>query len=127
MKQLCTALTTLSLLLVVTPGDAGAEARKLDAAEIAAALTGNTVEGIWGRTPYRSYFDGNGLTLYKPKGRPADRGRWKVDESKHQYCSWWERSGWSCYDLYRDGDSIIWGIPGTATRYPSDLLEGKQL
>ena len=127
MKQLCIALAALALLFGTTPGDALAEARKLDASEIAEALTGNTVEGLWGQTPYRSDFDSNGLTLYKPQGRPADRGRWKVDKTSHQYCSWWERSGWSCYDLYRDGDTIIWGIPGTSTRYPSALLEGKQL
>lgn len=127
MRQLCVALCTLSLVLAAALADARAGPRKLKAPEIAEALTGNTVEGIWGQTPYRSYFDGNGVTLYKPQGRSADAGRWKVDKTRHQYCSWWERSGWSCYDLYRDGDSIIWGIPGTSTRYPSALLKGKRL
>ena len=53
--------------------------------------------------------------------------RWKIDKTSQRYCSWWERSGWSCYDLYRDGDIIIWGTPGTSARYPSTLLEGKRL
>lgn len=127
MRRLWVVLCAFSLVAGATLTVARAEARKLNAREIAEALTGNTVEGLWGQTPYRSYFGDNGITLYKPQGRAIDRGRWKVDKTSHQYCSWWERSGWSCYDLYREGDSIIWGIPGTSTRYPSALLEGKRL
>ncbi len=67
------------------------------------------------------------MTLYQPKGRPPERGKWKVDEAGDRYCSWWERSGWGCYELYRDGATIIWQIPGTATRYTSTLLTGRQL
>ncbi len=80
-----------------------------------------------GQTPSRSYFDGNGATPYQPQGRAVDRGSWKVDKTNHQSCSRWQRSAWHCYDLYRDGDTIIWSIPGTATRHTSALLEGKRL
>ena len=118
----------LAGLLIVCWGSAAVAAeKKLTAHEIADALTGNTVEGMWGETPYKSYFDPSGFTIYQPEGRPQDRGKWRVDGETHRYCSHWERSGWSCYDLYRDGDEIIWQIPGDDTRYPSKLLEGDQL
>jgi hypothetical protein len=38
--------------------------RKLTADEIRLALTGNTVEGNWRGTPYRSYFAADGTTIY---------------------------------------------------------------
>ena len=123
MKQLWLAV----VLFLCTAGLALAAERKLSANEIADALTGNTVEGLWGETAYKSYFDPSGFTLYQPKNRPADRGKWRVDGESDRYCSHWERTGWSCYDIYRDGDQIIWQVPGGDTRYPSTLLEGDQL
>lgn len=115
------------LLAVCCAAPGAASEKKLNAHEIADALTGNTVEGVWGETAYKSYFDPSGFTLYQPEGRPPDRGKWRVDGEAHRYCSHWERTGWSCYDLYQDGDQIIWQIPGGDTRYPSTLLEGDQL
>ncbi len=118
----------LILFLALTAtGSALAAERKLTADEIADALTGNTVEGLWGETAYKSYFDPGGFTLYQPEGRPPDRGKWRVDGENHRYCSHWERTGWSCFDFYRDGDRIIWRIPAGGTRYPSTLLPGDQL
>ena len=101
------AALALVLVLAVAAAAALAAAEKLTATEIREALTGNTVDGIWGGKHYRSYFAPNGSTVYKPKGFPPDQGRWKVDETKDQYCSWWPRSGWGCYDVYREGDRII--------------------
>ena len=96
MKALAAALATL--FLAVAPAAAQAEPVRLSGAEIALALTGNTVDGLWGSTPYRSYFDASGVTLYQPEGRPAERGKWRADEAQDLYCSHWERSGWSCYE-----------------------------
>jgi len=118
----------LTLALLVA-GDVGADVdeRKLNAQEIVQALTGNTVAGVWGKTPYRSYFAPDGITIYQPEGGPPDRGKWRVDGEAHRSCSHWERSGWSCYDLYRNGDTLIWEIPGEGTRYSSVLLAGRQM
>ena len=99
----------------------------MTALQIFEALAGNTVEGVWGNTPYRSYFRPDGLTLYQPKGGAQESGKWRVDKKKDQYCSWWARSGWSCYEVYRDGRAIIWVIPHSGERYPSRILPGKQL
>lgn len=104
-----------------------AEERKLNAGEITEALRGNTVDGRWGASPYRSYFDSNGVTIYQQEGMPADHGKWRVDREQDRYCSWWARTGWGCYDIYREGDTIIWADPHSKRRYPSTLLQGKQL
>ena len=50
--------TAAGLSLAAWPAaPAGAGERKLSAAEIEEALTGNTVEGLWAGRPYKSYFD----------------------------------------------------------------------
>ena len=121
-------LVLAALLAGLLPGSpaTGEEPAKMTGKAIREALTGNTVDGVWGERPYRSYFRPDGLTIYKPEGAPAENGKWRVDEDKDQYCSWWARTGWSCYNLYRDGRTIYWEIPGGDTRYRSELLGGKQ-
>ena len=116
-----TAATMISLLLAALP--AGADPVKMTGPEIEAALTGNTVEGVSGATPYSSTFDADGSTTYTAEGRPPSRGRWSVKGD--QYCSVWEQSGESCYDLEHDGDTIIWIVPSTGSRYPSTLIKGQ--
>ena len=104
-------------LLAGTP--AVADPVKMTGPEIATTLTGHSVEGVWGSTRYVSSFDAHGGTVYTAEGRAPSHGRWSVKGD--QYCSVWEQSGESCYDLERDGDTIIWIVPGTGARYPSRL------
>jgi len=106
-------------------GTASADPAKLSGSEIYAALAGNIVHGFWGATEYRSYFDASGVTLYATRTRPPQRGTWHVTET--QYCSVWEQSGESCYDLLRDGDRIVWVTPSTGQRHESTLIEGRVL
>ncbi len=115
----------LAIALLAISATANAEARKLTGPEIAEALTGNTVYGMWGATEYRSYFDAGGATIDAPKGRQPDTGSWRVRDDR--YCSVWAMSGESCYDIYRDGDHIIWGVPEAAKRYDSVLIPGRAL
>ena len=70
---------------------------------------------------YYSFFDPGGATDYTTR-RGTDRGRWHA--AHDQYCSQWQMSGESCYDIYRDGDRIIWVIPSSGTRYDSTLMPG---
>ena len=84
------------------------------------ALTGHAVEGVWGSTPYVSSFEAQGGTVYIAEGRAPSHGRWSVKDDR--YGSVWEQSGESCYDLERDGDTIIWVVPGTENRYASRLV-----
>ena len=67
-------------------------------------------------------FGSDGTTIYHAKGRDPTQGRWRTTDS--QYCSTW-RDVESCYDLYRNGDEIIWFVPETHHRYPSSLVKGR--
>ena len=116
-------------LTLLVAGDVGAVAdeKKLSAHEIVQALLGNTVEGRWAETAYRSYFAPDGTSVYQPEGQPPEASKWRVDGEADRYCAHRETSGWSCYDVYRAGDTIIWRDPAAGTRYPSALLQGRQL
>ncbi len=101
---------------------AAAEEKPMTTAEIAAALTGNTVHGMWGETEYYSFFDSNGVTIYTTR-KGSDPGTWSAKND--QYCSIWAGTGEDCYDLLADGDKIIWIVPGSGERHPSMLIQGK--
>lgn len=118
----CTALMTGLLLAAVPMATALADEARMTEAEIAAALTGNSVHGMWGETEYYSYFDASGETIYTTK-EGSDAGTWAVKGD--QYCSVWAGSGEDCYTLLRDGDTIIWVVPSSGQRYDSTLIEGK--
>ena len=123
-RSLPAAFVVLSFLC--TP--AQAEDRKLTAAEIEQTLSGNTIEGLWAGRAYKQYFSETGNTLYAEEGRQPSKGRWKADPEKQAYCSWWEMSGWSCYEVLDGGpDAIIWVSPGSGDRYPATVLPGRQL
>ena len=119
-------LWALPLLLVSFT--AGSEERRLNAAEIEALLSDRTAISSGGSLDYKQYFAPTGATTYVQKGRPPSPGRWQADAGKDQYCSYWEPSGWDCYDVFSDGpDSIIWVTPDGSTRYPARLVDGNQL
>jgi hypothetical protein len=110
------------------PASLGAEERKLSAAEIEETLIGNTVEGLWDGSSYKQFFDASGNTIYVEDGRQPNFGRWKADAEKDAYCSWWEVSGWACYEVLDGGpDTIIWVSPGSGDHYPAKVLAGDQL
>ena len=109
------------IVVLVAVGTASAAPVKMTGAEIAEALTGHAVKGVWGETAYTSTFDKNGTTVYTAEGKAPDTGTWRVKGD--QYCSVWAGSGEDCYDLERDGDTIIWIVPDSGKRYPSTLVE----
>ena len=118
MRRVLPAVLLLTALAL--PALAGEEKLTTDA--IKQTFTGNSVHGFWGDTEYYSFFDGDGSTSYITK-RGTDWGRWAA--AHDQYCSKWQMSGESCYDIYRDGDKIIWVVPASGKRYDSTLLSGK--
>lgn len=115
-------LPILLIAAVVAPSPAAAEEKKLTTDEIKQALDGNSVHGMWGDTEYYSYFDPSGFTDYTTRGG-TDRGHWRAGHD--QYCSTWQMSGESCYDILRDGDMIIWIVPSIGRRYESKLIAGR--
>jgi len=102
--------------------------RQLSAAEIEAALAGNTVDGNWKGTAFKQYFAKNGETIYVAEGSAPSPGKWRADPASNQYCSWWQGTGWDCYDIFSTGPgSIIWVVPSDGYRSPSTVSPGKQL
>lgn len=121
-----------ALALTLSAGAAMADERKLDAAEIAALLTGNTALGENRGRPTRQSFQANGITFYLEKDAPPTRGRWRVDEARGKYCSLWAMGGWSCYDVTTNGESgeaalYHWSLPGSDYHSPFTMLPGEHL
>lgn len=115
-------------LFAVMIGESSAGDDKLTADELQALLNGNTAIGDWRGTPYKQHFATSGTTTYVEQGDPPSVGRWKVDRETGDYCSWWERSGWSCYAVEREGDGYVWVVPGgDGYRGPFTMVDGKQL
>jgi hypothetical protein len=107
------ALFLVLTLLPTTPA-AGDDARKLTAPEITALLSGR--------------FDPTGWTDYLAEGSPPDRGKWRVDAGRDQYCSQWGAfGGWSCYDVTTDGQRYYWSLPGEDDRSPFTTLDGHKM
>ena len=111
--------------LICAAAPAGADPVKLSGPAIKTLLTGNTVHGTWAGKEYWSFFGGDGWTTYRAAGGKPANGRWAA--SATQYCSTWDPGGTSCYDIYQDGDAVVWGVPSSGDRYPSILLTGDQV
>ncbi len=115
-----------SVLLVVLASPAAAMPERLSGAQIKQWIDGNTVVGVWAGTAYRQLFRSNGTTTYDAQGAARDEGRWWVTDT--EYCSWWSGSGEACYQVLRDGDTLIWRTKGLFSRsFEASVLSGDQL
>ncbi|WP_299622002.1 hypothetical protein [Pelagibius sp.] len=126
MRRIACALVAGLTVFASLPFPALAD-EKLTAAEIRTLLDGRTALGNWRGTDTRQYFATSGLTVYLEKGGIPDEGKWRVDEAKNQYCSWWQRGGWSCYDVETDGATHYWVSPGSDYRSPFTMTDGRQM
>ena len=115
-----------TVLLSLTSALAQAEPIQLSAAEIDTLLRGNTAIGQWGRDNYRQHFSDSGSTIYAVEGRRSSRGLWRVNSGTNAYESWWERSGWSAYDVLREDGQLYW-LESTGDLYEFVVVEGQQL
>ena len=126
MSRFAFALVAGLAVLAMQPAQSVAD-DKLTAGEIQKLLDGRTALGNWRGTDTRQYFASTGVTIYLPKGGAPDEGKWKVDQAKNQYCSWWQRGGWACYDVETDGTTYYWVTPGDDYRSPFTMTDGKQM
>jgi len=98
------------------------DAKPLTGAEIVTLLAGNSIEGTWGPSHFRSYFAMDGTTLYQPQGQSPEQGQWKV--AGNQYCSVADE-GDVCFNLYRAGEELIWEDPQSGKRFSAKVIQGK--
>jgi hypothetical protein len=116
-----------ALLLAFLTIGAGSPGRAQDlppltGPEITTLLLGNSIEGTWGASHFRSYFAPDGTTLYQAQGQQPEQGQWRIVGD--QYCSIADE-GDACFNLYRDGADLIWEDPQSGKRFPSTVIEGK--
>ena len=101
-----------------------AEEPALSGEEIKVALSDRTAFYDDGT---KQFFNATGATNYYDVNGVRDDGFWEV--RKDQYCSWWERGGWACYDVtgqvpVEDGARITFIAPNAGTTYPGYTVAG---
>jgi hypothetical protein len=121
------AASFAALLLALVIAGAGftasaQDAKPLTGPEIVTLLAGNSIEGTWGPSHFRSYFAMDGTTLYQPQGQSPEQGQWKV--AGNQYCSVADE-GDVCFNLYRAGEELIWEDPQSGKRFSATVIQGK--
>jgi hypothetical protein len=120
--SLLVAVPVLALL-----EQAHAAPTKLVAAEITAALAGNTLDGDFEGIAYRQYFDWSGHVIYATPGGMLVNGTWHVSDSD-QLCETLPPStNESCYDIFRTGITIFWVMPESGLRRQAIIMTGKAL
>jgi len=97
----------------------------VSAADVEAALSGNTIVGNWVGENYRQFFDPNGTTTYQSNGGSESVGQWRINTDNDQYESLWAPSPtWDVYDVFRDGDQWFW-TGGGVELSPFTIVEGQ--
>lgn len=111
-------------IIGIDESEAGDELLPLNGVEIEQFLTDKTAFYEDGA---KQYFSNAVWTDYVATSGPPDRGKWEVRGD--QYCSWWERGGWACYDVVGsvDGTLITWIAPSSGTQYPATMVDGHKL
>ncbi len=111
MKQILPLVFAFALM--ATPSFA--EEKKLNGAEITAALTDKVLTA---KTDTTQIFQKSGVTFFSESGGQS-QGFWKVEGDK--YCSQWPpNQAWPCYDVLQDGSKITF-VSASGTRYEMQL------
>lgn len=119
-------LTVLAVALALFAKIATAEPVQMTAAEIRTLLSGNTAIGDWQGQPYRQSFRANGETIYAPKDSRSSAGKWRVNSQTNDFESWWPRSEWGSYTVWRDGEIRYWS-GGGVERSEFTMIPGEHL
>lgn len=114
-----TALTSIAGTVAL------AAEESLSAPQIEALLVGNTIEGEWDGTFYRSYFAPDGVTVYQGATGPQIKGKWRIDPETGQYEGWWEHTGWVEYVVLRTDTGYAWEISDEVQ--PFAVVQGRKI
>lgn len=96
-------------------------------------LTGDQIKtALTDRTAFyddgtKQFFSATGVTNYYDGNGVRDDGFWEVRGD--QYCSWWERGGWACYNVTgtpatQEEARITFIAPNAGNRYPGYMVAG---
>lgn len=116
----------LSVVLLGFAGPAAAQSVRLNASEIEALLSGNTIAGTWSGMEYRLFLNADGSAVFVPEEGRRDEGRWRVNADTNDYESWWRSTGWTPYAMVRtEAGSHAW-VNGEQLE-PFEVLNGQQV
>ncbi len=117
------AAAVCALVLGNSAEFAFAQESNMSADEIVRLLSGNTAEGVWDGTAYKSYFAGDGTTVFAPANADALAGKWRVNSDNDQLESFFDAVGWTGYKVLRTDTGFAWFKDGKT--YPFAVLEGR--
>ena len=112
------------LASVLAQGSAAQDAQ-MAAEEIKHLLTGNTAEGQWEGTAYKSWFGPDGTTVFAPANGDVMEGKWRVNAETDEYESFFDAIGWTGYIVLRTDAGFAWMREGKT--YPFTVVEGRAL
>ncbi len=118
---------SIAALCAVVVGSTGisafAQETRMSADEIARLLSGNTAEGQWEGTAYKSYFAPDGTTIFAPAGADTLTGKWRVNLESEEFESFFDAIGWTGYAVTHTDAGFAWIKDGKA--YPFAVFEGR--
>lgn len=98
----------------------------LAAAEVRPLLAEHSLLGAWGSASrkYALYLGGDGIAAYQEQGLPVTHGQWRI-EGDGAVCLAFEGIATNCYHVGRDGELLVWILPGSGRTYPFATRPGR--
>ena len=116
----------LALFIAVFLSSVAVAQEQVNAKEIRALLSGNSIIGSWFGEEYKQYFAENGATIYSPKNAQSSPGEWRVNEAENTYESIWLRGQWTGYRIVRDDGNYFW-LDHRNVPQPFSVVKGRQI
>ena len=100
----------------------------LPAAQVEAALRGNTVHGGWGvdGTSYHQYFGPDGATLVADENAEPREGRWRI-EGDGRVCTAIPGEDERCHLVGQMEQGLYWIDAEEEVGYPFNVMSGEQV
>lgn len=98
----------------------------LPAPEVRALLADHSLLGAWGSASrkYALFLGADDSAAYQEQGQPVTQGRWRI-EADGTVCLTLEAMATNCYGVGRDGDLLVWILPGSGRTYPFATRPGR--
>ena len=116
------------LLVGVVIWDRIAGPDSLPAAQVEAALSGNTIHGGWGEdgTAYHQYFAADGTTLLAIEGDTPRSGNWRLEQDG-RVCSSLPGEAERCHLVGQMEQGLYWIDAEQGVGYPFNVMPGEQV
>ncbi len=98
----------------------------LPAAEVKPLLADHTLLGAWGSSSrrYVLYLGPDGAATYREVELAAVNGSWRLEDDG-TVCLVFDEMATNCYGVGREGESLVWILPGAGRTYPFTTQPGR--